>query len=115
MEARIAKEAGKRVERTAGYDDDEKALRREFGSDMELDELEAAAGLMDTGGGHGRHEPRREHGPNPGALVGWCSSKMVWRRNRMLKKPIKRIGRMVLSPLPDLVYICNKIKLNYAC
>jgi len=70
LQARIAKERGKRVERTAGYDNDEDALRWEFGSDMELDELEAAGGLMDTGGGHGRHEPRREHGPNPGALVG---------------------------------------------
>jgi len=45
-------------------------LRREFGSDTELDELEAAGGLVDTGGGHGRQELRREHGPNPGALVG---------------------------------------------
>jgi len=44
-------------------------LRREFGSDMELDELEVASGLVDTGG-HGRQEPRRELGPNPGALVG---------------------------------------------
>ena len=70
MEARILKEQGKRVERTAGYDNDEDGLRREFSSDTELDELEAAGGLMDTGGGHGRHEPRREHGPNPGALVG---------------------------------------------
>lgn len=70
MEAKIAKERGKRVERTVGYDNDEDALRREFGSDTELDELEAAGGLVDTGGGHGRQEPRREHGPNPGALVG---------------------------------------------
>ena len=70
MEARIAKEWGKRVERTAGYDNAEDALRREFGSDTELDELEAAGGLVDTGGGHGRQEPWREHGPNPGALVG---------------------------------------------
>jgi len=69
LEARIAKVRGKLVERTAGYDNDEDALRREFGSDTELDELEAAGGLVDTGGGHGRHEPRREHGPNPGALV----------------------------------------------
>ena len=69
MEARIAKERGKRVERTAGYDNDEDALRCEFGSNTELDELEAAGGLMDTGE-HGRQEPRREHGPNPGALVG---------------------------------------------
>ena len=25
---------------------------------------------MDTGGGHDRQVPRREHGPNPEALVG---------------------------------------------
>ena len=54
----------------AGYDNDEDALRWEFGSDTELDELEAAGSLMDTGGGHGRQEPRREHGPNLGALDG---------------------------------------------
>ena len=70
MEARIAKEQGKRVKRTPGYDNDEDALRQEFGSDRELDELEAAGGLVDTGGGHGRHELRQEHGPNPGTLVG---------------------------------------------
>jgi len=69
LKARIAKERGKPVERTAGYDNDEEALRREFGSNTELDELEAAGSLMDTGGGHGRQEPRREHGPNLGALV----------------------------------------------
>ena len=70
MEARIAKERGKRVERTAAYDNDEDALRQEFGSDTELEELGAAGGLMDTGGGYGRHEPRREHGPNLAARVG---------------------------------------------
>jgi len=64
------KERGKRVARTAGYDNDEDALRREFGSDTELDELEAAGGLRDPGGGQGRQEPQREHVPNPGALVG---------------------------------------------
>jgi len=64
------KERGKPVEKTAGYDNDEEALKREFGSDTELGELEAAGGLMDTGGGHGRQEPRRGHGPNPRALVG---------------------------------------------
>ena len=69
MEARIAKERGKQVEWTSGYDNDEDALRPKFGSDTELDELEASGGLVDTGGGHGRHEPRQEHGPNPGALV----------------------------------------------
>jgi len=47
------KERGKRVERTAGYDNDEEALRPEFGSDMELDELEAAGGLVGTRGEHG--------------------------------------------------------------
>ena len=70
MKARIGKEQGKLVERTAGYNNDEDALRWEFGSDTELDELEAVGGLVDTGGGHGWQEPRREHGPNPGALVG---------------------------------------------
>jgi len=69
LEARITKERGKRVQRTAGYHNDEDALRREFGSDTELDGLEAAGGLMDTGGPVWQ-EPRREHGPNPGALVG---------------------------------------------
>jgi len=70
LEARITKEWGKQVERTAGYGNDEDALRREFGSNTELDELEAAGSLMDTGGGHGQHKPQGEHGPNPGALVG---------------------------------------------
>ena len=32
------KERGKRDERTAGYDNDEDALKWEFGSDTELDE-----------------------------------------------------------------------------
>jgi len=70
LEAKIAQGRGKRVERTAGYDNDEDALMRAFGSDTELDELETAGGLVDTGGGRGRQEPRREYGPNPGALVG---------------------------------------------
>jgi len=46
-------------------------------------------------------DPIREH---------WLvqrSSKTVGRRNRMLKKPIERIGRIFLSPLADRVYICN--------
>jgi len=45
-------------------------LRQEFGSDTELDKLEAAGGLVDRGEGPGRLEPRREHGPNPRARVG---------------------------------------------
>jgi len=70
LEARIGKEPGKRVERTAGYDNDDDALRQEFGSDRELDELEATGGLVDTAGGHGWQEPRREYRLNAGALVG---------------------------------------------
>jgi len=58
LEARITKERGNRVARMAEYDNDEDALSREFGSDTELDELEAAGGLVDTGGGQGRHELR---------------------------------------------------------
>ena len=57
MKARIAKEQGKRVERPAGYANDEDALRWKFGNDTELDELEAVGGLVDTGEGHGRQEP----------------------------------------------------------
>ena len=69
MEARIPKERGKQVQRTVGEENDQDALRLEFGSDTELGELQAARGLVDTRGGHGRHEPLPEHGPNPGALV----------------------------------------------
>jgi len=42
-------------------------------------------------------------------------SKTLCRRNHMLKKLMERLGRIVLSPLVDRVYICNKIKLNYTC
>ena len=69
MEATIAKERGKRVERTVGYDNDEDALRRQFGSDTDLDELETAASRADLGR-HSQREPQREHEANPGALVG---------------------------------------------
>jgi len=68
-EGKIGKERGKRVERTVGYDNDEDALRREFGSDTELDELETAGGRADSGR-HSQREPQREHGANPRALVG---------------------------------------------
>jgi len=70
MEGPNREGAQKRVERTGGHDNDEEGLRREFGSDSELDKLEAPGGLGNTGKGHGRQEPRREHVPNPGALVG---------------------------------------------
>jgi len=43
------------------------------------------------------------------------SSENLGTRNHRLKKPIERIGRMVLSPLADRVYICNEIKVDYLC
>ena len=43
----------------------------EFGSDTSgMNWRPLAASWIQEGGGHGRQEPRREHGPNPGALVG---------------------------------------------
>jgi len=58
-------------------------------------------------------------GENTGRIwVHWlmqCSSTTLGRPNRMLNKPIERIGRIVLSPLADRVYICDKIKINYRC
>jgi len=68
LEAKIAKDRGKRVERTVGYDNDEDALRWEFGSDTDLDALETAGSHTDSGR-HSQREPQREHGANPGALV----------------------------------------------
>jgi len=112
LEAKIAKERGKRVERTVGYDNDEEALRREFGSDTELDELEMAGGRADSGR-NSQREPKREHGANPEHWLLQRSSENLGTRNRRLKKPIERIGRMVLSPLADRLYICNKINLDY--
>ena len=69
MEAKIAKELGQPVERMVAYDYDEDALRREFGSDKELDELETAGGRTDSGR-HSQREAQREYVGNPGALVG---------------------------------------------
>lgn len=69
LEARIAKERGKRAERTAGYSNDEDALRREFGSDPEVEGSEAAGGRADTGRGHGQREAQRDQGANLRAVV----------------------------------------------
>ena len=69
MEAKIAKERGKRVKRPVGYNNDEDALRREFGSDTEQDELKTAGRRADSGR-HSQRGPQREHGANLGALVG---------------------------------------------
>ena len=50
LEAKIAQERGKRVERTAGYSNDDDALRREFGIDLEPEVSESAqGGLADPG------------------------------------------------------------------
>ena len=57
MEAKIAKERGKRVERMVAYDNDEYALRREFGTDTELDEVETAGSRADSGR-HSQREPQ---------------------------------------------------------
>src|SRR5437899_12969668 len=69
LEARMAKERGKRVERTTGYDNDEDALRREFGSDPEPDESEVAGGPADIGGRYGKREQQRDCMGNLGARV----------------------------------------------
>jgi len=47
FEARIARERGKQVERTAGYSNDEEALRWEFGMPPGPGGLESAGGLAD--------------------------------------------------------------------
>ena len=47
LEARIATERGKQVVRTAGYSNDEEALRREFGIGPGPDGLESAGGVAD--------------------------------------------------------------------
>jgi len=52
-----------------GYDNDEKALRQEFGRDTQLDELKTAGCHTDSGRPRQR-KPQREHRANPGALVG---------------------------------------------
>ena len=68
MEARIAKERAKLVERIAEYENDEYAWRWEFGSNPELDELEVAGGLPDRVE-HRRHERPREDVANAGVLA----------------------------------------------
>ena len=64
MEARIAKEREKLVERTARYENDEDTLRQEFGSETKLDELDVAGSLPDTV----EHRPH-EHGVNVEVLA----------------------------------------------
>ena len=55
MGAKNAQERGKRAERTAGYSNDDDALRREFGIDLEPEVSESARGsrtdLADALGG----------------------------------------------------------------
>jgi len=72
LEAKIAKERGKRVERKVRYDNDDDALRCEFGSDTELDELETAGGRADSGR-HSQREPQPRKWGESGS-TGWCSA-----------------------------------------
>jgi len=55
LRAKIVQERGKRAERTAGYSNDDDALRREFGIDLESEVSESAGGsradLADALGG----------------------------------------------------------------
>jgi len=88
LEAKIAKARRKLVERTVGYDNEEDALRREFGRDMELDELEMAAGHADSGR-HSQREPQRENGANPGGLVGAAQ----FRESRDMESQVKETDR----------------------
>ena len=44
MGAKLAQERGKRAERTAGFSNDDDALRREFGIDLEPEVSESARG-----------------------------------------------------------------------
>jgi len=48
LEPKITTEQGNWLERTVGYDNDEDALRLDFGSDTELEELETAGGRADS-------------------------------------------------------------------
>ena len=50
LEARLAREQGKQVERTARYSNDEEALRREFGMGPGPGGLESACGVATRGG-----------------------------------------------------------------
>ena len=47
LEARIARERGKQVERTAGYSNDEEAFRREFGMGLGPGGFDSAGGFAD--------------------------------------------------------------------
>ena len=47
LEARIERERGKQVDKTAGYANDEEALRREFGMGPGPDGLESAGSAAD--------------------------------------------------------------------
>ena len=54
------KKQKKPVQRIARYDNDQNILRQEFGSHTELDELEVAGSLTDTGE-HSWREPPCEY------------------------------------------------------
>jgi len=60
LKARIALEGGNRVERAAGYSNDDNVLRLEFGIDLEPEVSESTAGhCTDLRKQHGQREPQR--------------------------------------------------------
>jgi len=70
QEVRIAQEQGKRVERTAGYSNDDNVLRREFEIDLEPEVSESTAGgRADLGRQHGQREPQRNQGVDLGGVA----------------------------------------------
>ena len=67
LEARIAPEQGKHVERTAGYSNDDDPLRREFGIGVEPEVSESTeASPTDLGRPDGLREPQRNQGVDQG-------------------------------------------------
>jgi len=70
LEAKIAQDQGKHVERTAGYSNDDNALRREFGIDLEPEVSESTTGCYtDLGRQHGQWKPQSNQGVDLGGVV----------------------------------------------
>jgi len=70
LEARIAQERGEHVERTAGYSNDDDALRWEFRIDLEPEVSELmAGGHANLGRQQGQWEPQRNQGLDLRAVV----------------------------------------------
>jgi len=90
-------------------------LRQAFGTDTELDELEAAVCRGDTVRGHGRHKPWRENGPNPGSMVGAAQVSDPGEVEWHIEDTNREDWQNGFITLTDCVYMCTKIELNYVC